>query len=364
VVPFSCHCGSIILNGRLTNQIANSHGFKYIEENERGQGEGLRLYSLNVCGLRDKNKRNKLFTFLRGKPHGIILLQETFSIKGDEKVWAREWEGDIFMSHGTQHSKGTAILIAKDISYTLENTITDENGRYVYIEGIFKGHPLTILNYYAPTREKVSEQIAKLDEILPLITEQAHKIIWAGDFNNCITEHDNFGNQSNIRNNAAIKLNNIMQEEGMCDIWRIFNEDKKRATWRRSTYKGIQQSRIDFFIIPTGMIYNVKSCEIDYGLYTDHSLISLEIKAETEDIAGRGLWKFNNSLLNDAEYIKRIQGVIKECEEKYKKLSSSIVQNDLIACCAFSLLIKYLVFFSLHSMCIQRDLICLPLFIS
>ena len=113
------------------------------------------------------------------------------------------------------------------------------------MEGIFKGHDLTILNYYAPTREKVNEQVAILDEILSLITEQTHKLVWAGDFNNCITEDDNFGNQKNIRNNASIKLNNIMEEERLCDIWRIFNEDKKRATWRRSTYKGIQQSRID-----------------------------------------------------------------------------------------------------------------------
>jgi exonuclease III len=251
---------------------------KYIGDDTK-QGEGVRFYSMNVCGLRDKHKRSKIFTFLNSKKKGVILLQETYSMEGDEKRWARDWDGDIIMCHGSQHSRGTAILFPKNMTYTLENIIKDKEGRYIFVEGTFNSHSLSILNYYAPTRDKVNEQITLLNDILPIISEHAHKLIWAGDFNNCISPEDNFGNQANMKNNASIQLINIMEQEGLCDVWRVFNEDTKRATWRRSSYKGIQQSRIDFFLIPIGFIYNIGKCEISYGLYTDHSLLSIDRKS-------------------------------------------------------------------------------------
>ena len=300
-------------------------------EVDNKQGEGVIFYSLNVGGLRDKNKRNKIFTFLRSKKRGVILLQETLSMSGDEKRWANDWDGDIIMSHGSQHSKGTAILFPKNMSYKLENIIKDDEGRYIFVEGIFNNHALSILNYYAPTREKVNEQIALFNKILPIITENAHNLIWAGDFNNCISAEDNFGNHANIKNNASVKLLNIMEEEGLCDIWRILNEDMKRATWRRSSYKGIQQSRIDFILIPIGFMYNIGQCDITYGLHTDHSLISMEIKGDSENnIAGRGLWRFNNSLLSEKEYIDMTNNLIDECEKKYATVSDNRLKWDTI----------------------------------
>ena len=45
--------------------------------------------SLNVRGLRDYRKRRTVFNWLKKHTHrnAVILLQETHSIEGDERIW-------------------------------------------------------------------------------------------------------------------------------------------------------------------------------------------------------------------------------------------------------------------------------------
>ena len=59
------------------------------------------------------------------------------------------------------------------------------------------------------------------------------------------------------------------------------------------------------------MTSNVMKADISFGVKTDHSMISLEIKT-TENKRGPGFWKFNCSLLQDDNYIKLIKETIQE----------------------------------------------------
>ena len=52
-------------------------------------------------------------TGIRARCNGIIFLQETYSLPGDEIKWETEWGGTVFMSHGSRHRCGVAILIPK-----------------------------------------------------------------------------------------------------------------------------------------------------------------------------------------------------------------------------------------------------------
>ena len=71
----------------------------------------LDILSLNVRGIRDQIKRRSIFSFLKGFKANIYFLQETYSDLKDEIIWKNEWGGEIFFSHGTNHSKGVCILI-------------------------------------------------------------------------------------------------------------------------------------------------------------------------------------------------------------------------------------------------------------
>ena len=57
-------------------------------------GFDLELIGLNVRGLRDYRKRRTVFSWLKKHTHrnAVILLQETHSIEGDERIWKRSGE--------------------------------------------------------------------------------------------------------------------------------------------------------------------------------------------------------------------------------------------------------------------------------
>ena len=79
----------------------------------------LNIHTFNVRGLRDKNKRHKIFTYIKQNLKGITYLQETHATERDKDIWKREWNGDIFMSNGSAQSRGVAILIDKHVEYSI-----------------------------------------------------------------------------------------------------------------------------------------------------------------------------------------------------------------------------------------------------
>ena len=55
--------------------------------------ENLQIVSLNVRGLQNRKKRNRIIQYFKVKKFGVILLQETYSTLQDENKWKNESEG-------------------------------------------------------------------------------------------------------------------------------------------------------------------------------------------------------------------------------------------------------------------------------
>ncbi len=85
--------------------------------------------SINVRGINDFVKRNSMFKWVRKNDFDITLLQETFSSFENEDVWRREWGGKIIFAHGTNHSKGTMILIKQNFDLKILQEKLDDHGR-------------------------------------------------------------------------------------------------------------------------------------------------------------------------------------------------------------------------------------------
>ena len=49
--------------------------------------------SLNVKGIREEAKRQKIFEWFTDKRADIIFLQETFSTRDIEERWKKQWKG-------------------------------------------------------------------------------------------------------------------------------------------------------------------------------------------------------------------------------------------------------------------------------
>jgi hypothetical protein len=141
----------------------------------------------------------------------------------------------------------------------------------------------------------------------------------AGDLNVHLNpEMDKKGGKSTTLSHYASQLLTTMEEFSLIDIWRICNPELYRYTWRENTAYGIIQSRLDYFICPSSFLYNLKACEIQNSVYSDHNPITLELYIANETIRGKGLWKFNNSLLTDSDYVCKVKDILIDYKERYK----------------------------------------------
>ena len=93
----------------------------------------LKLLSLNARGIRSFEKRKALFGWLMKDKSDICFLQESYSTPEVENIWKSQWKGEMFFSHGTEHSKGVLILIKNSLEFELKTTKVDQNGRFIIL---------------------------------------------------------------------------------------------------------------------------------------------------------------------------------------------------------------------------------------
>ena len=118
--------------------------------------KGMKVISLNVRGIREATKRSSIFSYLKDQKAKLYFLQETYSEINDEVIWLSEWEGKIFFSHGTKHSKGVCILIDPSLNYVLESSHASKSGRIVLITVLVNGFPFVIFMHQTTYRNSWS----------------------------------------------------------------------------------------------------------------------------------------------------------------------------------------------------------------
>ena len=73
----------------------------------------LNIYSLNVNGLHDSEKRVSVIKWLKMNFCGITLLQEVHSTEDCEKTWVKDFKDYHIFSHGTGSARGVCTIIPK-----------------------------------------------------------------------------------------------------------------------------------------------------------------------------------------------------------------------------------------------------------
>ena len=81
----------------------------------------FKVFTVNVNGRNNHNKRIRLFNSLKTKKIDIRLLQEIHSAKTTETKWQQEWNRMSFWNSGrTYHSAGVATLQTHHMDSTLK----------------------------------------------------------------------------------------------------------------------------------------------------------------------------------------------------------------------------------------------------
>ena len=119
-----------------------------------------------------------------------------------------------------------------------------------------------------------------------------------------------------------------MEELNLLDIYRQFHADTKLFTYETKNSK--LKSRIDFFLASRPILYNVKRTEVRSSIAPDHKAIFLGMELQSELKKGPWTWKFNNTLLEDQDYIDLLNFIYPRTLEKYKDVESKQLLWELI----------------------------------
>ena len=271
----------------------------------------IRFMSMNCRGLGGPQKRRDVINFLRHSPFDIIFLQDTHFINNSITNLDRLWPGKGYHSCKTSNSRGTSILIRQCIQHNVVSELYGEDGNLVIIVCEISSDIYTLVSVYGPNEDKPTfyKDIDKLLQKLP-----NDNVIIAGDFNlvmnlNCDSNYLHDNNAS-----AKKELNNIIHKYELVDVWRHFHPTDKDYTWMKPT--PLKYGRIDMYFISDHLKTKVHDSGISAGYRTDHNMISLTLGI-SEERRGPGIWKFNDSLLQDESYTLMVKDLIIDIVKQY-----------------------------------------------
>ena len=275
----------------------------------------LKLCTFNCRGLQDLVKRRKVFHYMRNIESDIIFLQETHSDTSDENFWKTQWGESAWFSSFSSNSRGVAILIRNSVSVKVNSVIKDPNGRYLILSALLNDNSMTLVNLYGPNQDDPDFLLGVFGEIDKL---NSSSIIVGGDFNTVISPLDYQGSKqhhSNIKSSEMLSV--LMDEFGLCDIWRYFHPTLRQYT--RHQKNPIVLSRLDFILVSNNFVNNCVKTKILPGVQSDHSVVFLQFNDKYQPVEGHGFWKLNcHYLHHDVEFVNCIKDKIKEFKELHK----------------------------------------------
>ena len=144
-----------------------------------------KFVSLNVRGISNFRTRRTILTWCRKQKADVIFLQETHSTKNSEPLWKRECRGaPFFCSHGANNSRGVASLIHNNFDRSVEEIVTDANGRYIMLKVLLRGERDILVNIYSPNRDnKLVDFYHSVLQSVKTNDFDSDNIIMGGDFN-------------------------------------------------------------------------------------------------------------------------------------------------------------------------------------
>jgi exonuclease III len=273
-------------------------------------GENLEFITLNVRGIQTLAKRRDYLEWLIRYNNNIIFLQETHTCALDENNFRNIWGQGIHYSHGTTRSRGVMTIIPKAFINECKLHYRDLEGRILINELKIKDNIYYLINIYAPSTnselDKTNFLIKLQNQLTPL---KDSNLILGGDWNLVLDPTIDKKGGSNIDKFKKSRqfLKDLMEEHDLSDCWRLHHPNKKQFTWRQKNPKTF--CRLDMWLISSNLLNIISFCKIDLGFKSDHSSVTLSFKL-SNFIRGKGIWKFNNSLLHDLEYVNLIKRTI------------------------------------------------------
>ena len=251
-------------------------------------------------------------SFTRGN-FDLFLLQETRSDGSDKEL--KKWQKifntkHVFLTAFGTRAVGAGIVIRSDETFKVLSSFQDPLGRYVGVIGDHEDGKFLVISFYSPS---ISREIR--DFIINTIYSQLESLgqeipqflILGGDSNTVFSQLDKQGGNNCLKIEAINAFDQLKQRFALFDSYRTKNPNKQEFSWEVLNPEIIRE-RLDIILVSnslqdyvteTGIIPPHKTC-------SDHGIPYVKIKGFGIPSRGPGLWKLNNQLLTDSDYVSEM----------------------------------------------------------
>ncbi len=269
--------------------------------------------------MNDKVKRKVIASQLR--QYDILFLQETHSTEADCKNWHKDFQADKgYWDHGEKNARGASIIIRNGLEFDeVWNHEKNCNGRIKAIVIKWKNQKLGLISIYAPNISwgKKSEMeyvdfIKELNLIIEITKRKADQLIIGGDFNLVQSKWDISGGEGKLHTDCIEVLQECMGKNKLIDIYREDNFKKILTTYTQfGKSKEEKRRRLDYIYVSEN-IKNASKVILNTTITnTDHNLLMIELNYNDYRKPNKGLWRHNNLLNTNKNFIEELKVMIK-----------------------------------------------------
>ena len=277
--------------------------------------DNLRIGTVNVRGLNCRKKRLALFQQL--KEHcDAIMFQDTHLTDSTQKEVERELKGTWVFNNDRSNRGGVAICLLKP-AFVKETWTGTKNLAGLGV--IMDNQKLMFITGYAPccsTRKQDQElNLAFLKESERLILKargRGYRALFGGDLNFIRDDWlDAEGGDPKVYDQQSQWINNMESQMDIIDVFRFRRENERMFTFSPTgpNVRGIYR-RLDYLLFNSSDCELITADKIVVSGFSDHRLLTVSLKLCKDDFGGKGIWKHNDSLLKDKDYISMIEETI------------------------------------------------------
>ena len=261
----------------------------------------LRFCTINIRGL-SESKFSCITEYFAKFKLDFCFLQETM-ISDDAtcRSFSSRWLGPSFWAPACRRRGGVAILCSDRFRNNVSVWQKDSDGRVLSILVTLNDIKLNLVNVYTPTYP--TERKTFFQSLHSFFFPNS-ELILGGDFNCYDSLLDKMGGTARIDKS----LSDLKSSCALRDAWRLKHPRERHFTW--FNHNRTIASRLDSFLISRSLCGQISACKIWPCLRSDHDFVILDIELSGLLKHGPGVWKINNSLLEDEHFRSSIEDLI------------------------------------------------------
>ena len=281
--------------------------------------------------MRGFNSRKEGLIFSSRFSFDLCFVQETLlSGAGSIGALSSRWPGPSFWSPAIGRQGGVAILINDNFNGRVLSWRKDSCGRVLSLLIELSELRVNLINIYAPVNP--TERKSFFDNLHDFFIP-SDSVIVGGDFNCYDGDLDKLGGNVSL----ATYLSEFKSAFRFVDIWRKLHRRSRQFTWFNANHT--IGSRLDKFFISPNLVKFASKCEILPCCLSDHDFVHLHFDFKDLIPRGPGIWKFNNSLLDNEDFCSFISDRITDlssCKSSFDSVKQwwdffkSSLKNDII----------------------------------